>query len=77
MTTLFFTCAPKSTFIVLWRDEFNEINKYDNLDDYLNIILPQVDIQNTENFNYLAIHVMVIQVYLKSWQNYVSLFATE
>lgn len=62
-----FIAAPiRSEFLRLWCNEFNSINMYDNVDDYVDIVKRNgVDISGIDAPNYLAIHVAAQKIMQK------------
>jgi hypothetical protein len=59
----FFACIKNSPFVKLWKDEFIELSKYANVNEYLESRKKMgVDIQGISCPNYLAIHVSAQKV---------------
>lgn len=58
----FFACKQNSKFMELWKNEFSEIAKFENVDEYIKSRREIVNFQNISSPNYLAIHIAVQKV---------------
>jgi len=71
----FFGCIPNSPFVKEWCNEFLSISKYNSIDDYLkHIEEKEINTQNIDGKNYLAMHVSAQKVLQSAPPNHYSLY---
>ncbi len=64
----FFACNKDSKFMKLWRDEFSELGRYENVEKYIESRKKIINFQKINNPNYLAMHISAQKVL--QWDEY-------